>query len=75
LRVVDPKKQQHPTNPRANIPAVLFPAAAPLYAGTLAEVAIELAQFEYVYLFRVDTRQGVAPMAKIPTVEFPVPDA
>ena len=54
---------------------MLFPAAAPLYAGTLAEVAIELAQFEYVYLFRVDTRQGVAPMAKIPTVEFPVPDA
>ena len=69
LRVVD---AETPTNPNANIPTVLVPAAAPSCEACVAAVALPLVSPEYVYLLRVVDVAPMRPNAKIPTVLFPV---
>ena len=59
--------------PKANIPTVLFPAAAPTAEAVAAEVADPLVQAAYVYLFLTTLLFPFAfPRANIPTVELPV---
>ena len=75
LRVVNGDGPQQQLAPRAKIPNVEVPAAAPLYDAALAAVADALVQPEYVYLFRVvEGVLGSLPKAKIPTVELPTAD-
>jgi hypothetical protein len=60
-------------DPKAKIPRVSLPAAAPSFEAQLAAVADVLVQPEYVYLLRVvePVDVGDAPKAKMPTVAFP----
>jgi hypothetical protein len=59
-------------NPIAKMPTVLFPAAEPQIAATVAAPPALTTQPEYVYLLRVVTKPpAVCPSAKMPTVLFP----
>lgn len=61
-----------PITPRANIPLVELPAAAPSEDALLEDVADPLASQAYVYLFLVAVNPVfVAPRANIPLVLFP----
>lgn len=63
--------------PNANIPRVLFPAAVPYPAATLADVVDALVSEAYVYLF-LQLSLGDAPPphpnANIPIVDVPAAD-
>ena len=60
--------------PRANIPRVEFPVAAPNAEALLAAVAEPLVSHAYVYLLRVVERPPLQPIANIPLVLFPAAD-
>lgn len=64
----------HPLDaPKAKIPRVLFPAAAPLLVATLAAatpLAVDV-HVAYVYLLRVVETHNAFPKAKMPRVLFP----
>ena len=64
-------------NPKAKIPIVLFPAAAPFDEETLAAVATALTSPEYVYLLRVvepAPHEEAEPNANMPIVLLPAAD-
>ena len=61
-------------NPKAKIPIVLFPAAAPAVDAALAAVATALTSPEYVYLLRVvepAPHEEAEPNANMPIVLLP----
>ena len=60
-----------PPAPKAKMPTVELPAAAPNHELVLDAVAAALVQPEYVYLLRVVV---LSPKANIPTVEVPAAD-
>ena len=66
-------------SPKANIPTVAFPAAAPNLFAVVAEVAEQLVLQAYKYLFLVDLIPAGAhelyPIANMPLVEFPAATA
>ena len=61
--------------PKAKIPTVALPAAAPALDAALDAVAAALTQPDYVYLSRVvEAEPPTFPKAKIPTVALPAAD-